>query len=191
MKKLILLLAMAIFALSCDDSTEKPQQVWDANKMILIKPDQSAFKMQTKANEETSEHLTALEIVKQGDYLEFIVTYEDEKLEKPYSGRRGFSEKQKDFTTPALKMWGTDIIDQDGKFVKHFIYGYDMVVCTAKTGDTIAYIPNKILEDCREPLEKAYNEGRYEDVYEMFDNTFKFRPITGAEWRELKKQGKQ
>ncbi len=188
MKKLLLLFIAPLLLVSCGDDDEPKQKIWDPNATVLIKPDKTAFP-KTKATENT-EHLSALEIVKQGDYLEFIATYSDNEPIEPVSARRGFSENQKDYTIPALKMWGTDIIDQEGIFVKDFIYAYDMVVINTNK-DTIAYIPNKVLQDVRKPLEKAYNEKRYEDVYKMFDDAFTFRPITHKEWEELKKQGKQ
>ncbi len=193
MKKLFLLLIMATLIVACGDDDKPVEKKWDANKMVLIKPDKTAFNMATKASgDEAPQHLSALEIVKQGDMIKFLVIYyNNKKVEKPFYSNRGFSENQKDFTIPALKMWGTDIIDQDGAFVKDFIYGEDVVVTNRETGDTLAYIPNQVLREVREPLETAYNEQRYEDVYRMFDEAFTFKPVTGAEWRELKAQGKQ
>ncbi len=197
MKKLFLLFAIAILAFACDKDDPKPKQKkWDADKMVLIKPDKTAFNL-TKAGEENPKHLTALEIVQQGDYLAFMKIWDttpfgDKKLEKPLKARRGFSEAQKDFNIPALKMWGDDIIDDaTGQLVKNFLYGCDAVVCNRQTHDTIAYIPNKVLKDARPLIERAYKEKRYEDVYRLFDEAFTFKPITGAEWRELKKQGLQ
>ncbi len=190
MKKLLLLFIAPLLVACGGDDEEPKQKIWNPNATVLIKPDKSAF-LQTKSSE-NSKHLSALEIVKQGDYIEFMTTYFDNKpVKEPFSTNRGFSDEQKDYTIPALKMWGTDIIDQEGVFVKDFIYAYDMVVCNAQTEDTIAYIPNKVLQDVRKPLEKAYAEKRYEDVYKMFDEAFTFRPITHKEWEELKKQGKQ
>ncbi len=188
MKKLFLLLIVTTLIFGCEKNNDKPKQkVWNPNAMVLIKPDKTAFKTKAK----NTNHLTALEIVKQGRRIEFMLTYNDNvKVEKPRPASRAFSEGQKDYTIPALKMWGTDIIDQDGVFQKDFIYCHDVVVSTPNY-DTIAYIPNQVLRDIRIPMETAYNEGRYEDVYRMFDEAFTFRPITGAEWRKLKEKGLQ
>ena len=54
--------------------------------------------------------------------------------------------------------------------------------------DTIAYIPNSVMREAQGRIEKAYNEGNYTEVYKLFNETFRFRPITGKKWRELKEK---
>ncbi len=204
MRNLLLLLTATLLIFgSCKDDKQK---IWDPNAMVLIKPDKSAFAPKSKMiDDNTPQHLSALEIVKQGTSLHYINWYDGNGTNKLEQGERatyGFADVQKDFNIPALKMWGVHIINQDGRFIKNFIYAEDVVVCKDTTIkidsyhririiDTIAYVPNSVLINAQQPIETAYDEGRYEDVYKMFDEAYTFRPITGAEWRELKAQGKQ
>lgn len=55
--------------------------------------------------------------------------------------------------------------------------------------DTIAYLPNSIMRVAQEKIERAFNDSNYTEVYKLFHETFKFKPITGAKWRELKAKG--
>lgn len=55
--------------------------------------------------------------------------------------------------------------------------------------DTIAYIPNAVMREAQVKIEKAFNDSNYTEVYKLFNETFRFRPITGKKWRELKAQG--
>lgn len=195
MKKLFYLLTIVTFFLaSCGDKDDpKPvQKKWDANKMVMIKPDRTAF-VSTRSAVGNPNHLSPLEIVKQGEVLRFYTKYFEKVIkDKAIATTMGFAETQKDFTIPALKMWGTTIINQEGEFVDDFIMGSDFVVTTfGDIIDTIAYIPNKVIVSSRDTLRKAYDAKHYEDVYQLFDKAFTFRPITGAEWRALKAKGEQ
>lgn len=55
--------------------------------------------------------------------------------------------------------------------------------------DTIAYLPNSIMREAQDKIERAFNDSNYTEVYKLFHETFKFKPITGAKWRELKAKG--
>lgn len=74
-------------------------------------------------------------------------------------------------------MWGTDIIDQEGKFHKTFIYGTD-VYLTDNNNDTIGYVPQSVINNARTLIEAAYNDENYTEVYRLFDEAFTFLPIS-------------
>ncbi len=189
MKKILLLLAVSLMIFACEKDDEKPQKMWDANKMVLIKPDKSAFNLQKRVVNDG--HLSALEIVKQAKLLRFKAFYsENKKLKEPQtSATIGIADVQKDLEKPAIKFWSIYIIFEN-ELIRDFTHAENVVICT-KTKDTIAYIPNQTLVNAREPIKKAFEEQRYEDVYKMFDELYTFRPITGAEYKELMKEGKQ
>ena len=185
MKRLLLLIIPLLFSCSKDDEGSR----LDPNAMISIRPAQG---VQLRS----AEHLTALEIVEQTNNLCF---YNYDLVDNSMS--RGFSEAQRDTVGCRLLMWGTDIIKQDGNIDMTFIGGEDMILQRAffdpsqpygerGWNDTIGYLPNSALIKAREIIIPAFERGDYETVYKAFDEAFVFYPITGAEWRELKAQGK-
>ncbi len=185
MKKLLLLLIVVLAFGSCEDKTKN--MVWDTDATVLIRP---AKGVKTRAN---TEHLTGLEIVEQTSTMFYYTNYSDNKYrEKASLFARGFSDNQRDYQLPALKMWGTDIILWDGVMRKDFIKGFDFVLVRGMhedETDTIAYIPNEVIRTAELGITKAYESGDYEAVYQLFDNAFTFIPITGAEYRTLQEEG--
>lgn len=182
MKKiLILIFIIALFACEKDDKKGK----LDPNAVVSIKPDLSA--VSTKA----AWHLSNKEIVKQARNISF---YNEAVFAGP--GIRDFIEAHRDTVNVRLLMWGTDIINQFGEYVTEFIEGRDFVIRrsftvlpTPPVYDTIAYIPQSVINSARAQIKAAYDDEDFTTVYTLFDNAFKFRPITGAEWRTLKAQG--
>jgi hypothetical protein len=170
-------LALA-FAGCCEDETGTG--LLDPNATIKIRPAASALR--------STGHLTGLQIVQLTDGMYFqhdSVTYE-----------RGFSPAQRDTVEPCLKMWATDIIDQEGNYHTRFIEATDCVLIRihnldqeSEWIDTIAYVPNQVLRSAQAIIKPAYDEGDYATCYQVFDSAFVFIPITGAEWRALKEQG--
>ena len=57
--------------------------------------------------------------------------------------------------------------------------------------DTVAYIPNAIMDSMQPLMEKAFEEQDWAKTFEMFENSYKFIPITGAEYQELAREGRQ
>lgn len=188
MKKLIyLLLVFAAFA-GCKKDNDNGKL--DPKATINLRP---AKGVQLRAD--NPQHLTALEIVKQTTNLKWI----NEELTGGITTiiGRGFSDAQRDFNAPMLKMWGTDIIDQEGKYATGFINGRDMVLQRVINDgkpnvfvDTIAYIPNSVVIEARKTVKAAYDAGNYTECYRLFNEAFTFIPITGMEWQALKAQGK-
>ena len=179
MKKLLFFLfAIALFA-SCDRSG-----LLDPNATVLIRPDASMMTRTQTAG------LSAMEIVERADVMTFMSYYADNvRQETPTMIQRGFAEAQRDFSIPALKMWGTDIIStggafEDGTLVRDFLYATDVFIAIIDWSDpfapldTIAYIPNHILESARIRIEDAHRRGNFREVYRLFDEAFTFFPIS-------------
>lgn len=93
---------------------------------------------------------------------------------------RTFGDHMRDFETPALLMFGTDIITQMGEFYKDFIYGFDMYI-TDDNNDSIAYIPDSVLYNARIHIEAAFNDSNYTEVYRLFNEAFTFLPLVKEE----------
>jgi hypothetical protein len=172
MKKILfLLLAVALFV-NCDPKdVPEPKGKFDPNAMITIRP---AKGVQLRS---TVPGLTATEIVEQTVNIKFQSQWwSNVYSEEPKELSRGFAEAQRDLTIPALKMWGTDIIAQDGSFMKEFIYGTD-VYLTDNNNDTIGYVPQSVINSARTLIEAAYDDENYTEVYRLFDEAFTFLPI--------------
>jgi hypothetical protein len=183
MKKLLFIALVAILA-SCGTSNEPKQFKISATDMISIKP-ASGVMLKVKAQNAVN-HLTALEIVKQ--------TVE---IRTPLFGR-SFIKDQRDTvsTTPKLLMWATDVITLDGNLQTDWIQATDVVfvihpMLSPTPCDTIAYIPNSVLRTAETAIKAAYAAKDIEACYNLFNTAYTFTPITGAEWRALKKLNQQ
>ena len=183
MKNLLFCLLLAVTVISCTKDEVSTGQL-DPNATINLRYAASVSLLRSAS------HLSALEIVKQTTNLKF--TYN----EIPYG--RGFADAQRDTITPMLKMWGTDIIAQDGSYEPSFIESTDVILQRIinldkpnMVIDTVAYIPNAILRSAEEKIKAAYAIQNYTECYSVFDSAFVFIPITGAEWRVLKATNQQ
>lgn len=134
--------------------------------------------------------LTALEVAKRGDAISGTIWSVREK--RFYEGaERMFGKDQRDTISehPALLMQSTDILAEDG-LQNGWIKGRDYVILD-RHNDTIAYLPNDILRKAEQEIYKAYSDSNFTEVYRIFNDGFKFKPINGKMWRELKSLGKQ
>lgn len=174
MKRLVFIVViLAIFGCKKDDKGRL-----DKDAMISIWPSGA-----TKA----MVHLSNYEIVRQAESLSFY----SPSFTGP--GTRGFTKDQRDTINTRLLMFGRDIIDQFGNYVPEFIEGNDFVIrrnlatpVQTPKWDTIAYIPNSVIQAAKTAIQKAYAEGNFTEVYRVFDEAFTFIPCTAEEWRALK-----
>jgi len=187
--KKILTFTLALFLISCEN--DKVFKL-DPNAKIFIKPAQNGWLSETQKVKSNTEHLSALEIVKQATRI----TFYNVPLFGNQSANVGFAGKDTTSAVPALLRWGTDIISQNGEYVPEFIEGADFVLERItnidkpnQIIDTIGYIPNSVLREAEAAIKAAYEAKDNEEVYRVFDEKFRFMPTTGAEWRALKAQG--
>lgn len=182
MKKLIILLSTLLLALTaCQKEEEKVDKgQLDPNAMITIKP----------ALGVKGESLSALEVVEQAVNTKWKTHWLDHDHDPvtPWNCVRTFLESQKDYETPALLMLGIDVINSEGGYIKIFTHAFDVVI-TDMQNDTLAYVPNSVLRTAEGAIEAAYADDNYTEVYRLFDEAYKFIPITGPQWRELKATG--
>ncbi len=195
MKKFILFLLALVAISGCNPEEPIVEKIKiDPLATVDIKPDPKGWGNLRSTN---PEHLSALEIVEQTTAMQYynpnILDYVDGVWE------RGFDEMQRDLNpdNPMLKMWALDIITEEGEYLPHFIeseniilMSFDLTVVDSPR-DTIGYIPNSVMRTAETAIKAAYANGDTESVYQLFNEAFTFRPITGAEYKALKEAGNQ
>lgn len=218
MKKFIYILFAAVAFTACnnDEPTPIDKGRLDPSAFVRIEA-QKGVKSRSK---ESTDDYSALDIARFGMAMEFHTEWKGlEKIKELQLQKTFLNQRDTLSANPALLMFGTDIIDSEGRFNKSFLFARDVVIFGKRyqgklttygdrqsygddfenslgyligkqgTKDTIAYIPNSVMREAQGRIEKAYNEGNYTEVYKLFHETFRFRPITGRKWRELKAQG--
>lgn len=170
MKKLISLLFFFGLLLNCDPNhtSDNDKGQFDPNAKIVLRPDKS---VKTRA---VIVGYTGLQVVQEALNIKWRSHWFDNRYydnEKIIA--RTFGDYLKDFEKPALLMWGTDIISQQGDFTKDFIYGYSIVI-TDNKNDTIAFVPDNVINNARPLIESAYNDGNYTECYRLFNEAFTF-----------------
>lgn len=169
MKQLILFLSVLLLAVSCEKDPVIDKGQLDPNAMITIRPGVSV--------RATVEGLTPLEVVQQARSIKYQSHYFDNKYEEVAKDiSRGFDETLKDYETPALKMYGYDVIALTGEYYRDLTYAFNVVI-TDNDGDTIAYVPDAVINSARPLIESAYEDEDYNEVYRLFDEAFIFLPI--------------
>ena len=109
---------------------------------------------------------------------------------------------QKDYENERIMMWGRMIMNDDNnkegrlELNDYFFKVRDRrILAPIPEGETeepiIAYIPNKRMEEAEVTITTAYKEGRYDDVYRLFQELYTAIPTTTARWQALKKKGEQ
>lgn len=191
MKKLFFILLLAFTVASC--AKDEIGFNVDPNAMISLKP---AAGTKLRSAEIDSIHLSALEIVKQTTIIQYNYFLWGEAA----VWERVFESNQRDTTsnTPCLKMYGLDIINQEGNYVPDFIESTDCILIKfdlhAPSGaprDTIAYIPNATLRTAETIIKQSYADKNEALVLNTFNEAFTFIPITGAEYKALKSENLQ
>lgn len=175
MKKILFLLLAASLAFAgCDpkDVPEPDKGKLDPNAMITIRP-AKGVKLRS-----TVPGLTALEVVQNAVAIKLQTRFFDDMDVGEYrNASRGFNEEtMKDFNIPALKMLGIDVINAQGDYIRDFTRSKEVFI-TDINGDTLAYVPNDVINTARTLIESAYADKNYTEVYRLFNEAFTFFPI--------------
>ena len=183
MKTGTLLLLFTVLFSAC-----KKEDKWeglDPNAMLAINAPKGS-----KAAENPA-HLTPLEIVQKASALNINTASAPWALE----------DWNRDYERVRIVLQGFNVVNEKGQLVDVFIANRDVTLeawtnwgtplwdVHNYTQDTIAYIPNAVLETAQAAIEEAYEAGDYATCYKLFEEAYTFYPITGAEWRALKAAG--
>ncbi len=192
-----LLLLGAILLTACNPKEPSKQQILDPTTKLYINVRTNEMKV-TNATDTDDPIPTPREVVEQA--ITFLFT--DPETGKP-DCPLGVADEWKDLENERIIMSGEKIItDQDRKergdyhLNDYFLKVRDFRILARLQGDEteqriIAYIPNKRMEEAEATITKAYNEGRYDDVYRLFQELYTAIPTTTARWEALKAKGEQ
>jgi len=170
-KNLFLLIVVAAVFASCDPKdVPDPKSKLDPNAMITLRPAAGVQLRSTVAG------LTAMEVVQNAVNIKWTSHYVNNAyLETPKHTARTFMDSQRDFNTPSLKMLGIDVITSEGEYYKDLTYAFNVVI-TDVNNDTIAYVPDEVINNARPLIETAFNSENYTECYLLFDTAFTFLP---------------
>lgn len=188
-----MLLIGAVLLTACTPKqTPTESKLLDKGAMLYINVRNQPMRATTSTDTTTTDPIpTPKEVVEQA--ITFLFT--DPQTGNPNSPL-AIGPEQKDFENNRIKMWGEMIIEPDGSLIDYFFKARDFRILARLQGDEkeqriIAYIPNKRMEEAEATITKAYNEGRYDDVYRLFQELYTAIPTTTARWEVLKAKGEQ
>lgn len=178
---------MAIGLVACDGKDKPKEFDTGASLYINVRNKTKAMNFETRALEtipgDPQEVLTPREIVEQSVWFKF----DDEEGYKDVVFAITESE-MKDPANERIIMRGDMIIDRHGKIVTEFLTAKNLRIVNGP-GQVIAYIPQTTLKRAWEEINKAYNAGEYEKVYQLFQNAYTAIPCTSLQWEALKEKG--
>lgn len=195
--KLFFLLAFAVLVFSSCD-----KEKFEVGSKAIVKPASlSSNKASDAMRAASTTYEVALNVVKKSDYMLYKMPIPEWNYAIANCTHAIFKD-QKDTISEVptialpttlfyanntfLEVWcnTTDVIFAD------FLYNYyDSGKGYVDIYDTLAYIPNAVMQATGETLLKAVQDEDAVTCKKILSDGYKFIPITGAEWRALKKAG--
>ena len=103
----------------------------------------------------------------------------------------GIKEEDKLYDTHTIRIYSNYIITQKGELLPDFIDGHDFIFYDGRTPkEVVGYIPNAIMREAGRKIKEAYKAGNHEEVYRLMQEAFVAYPLTDAEYKTLKAEGK-
>lgn len=192
-----LLLLGAILLTACNPKQEPTQKGLDPATKLYINVRNQPMRDATDTTATEDPVPTPREVVERAGC--FMLTDPDTGLtDRPL----GIDDVQKDYEHERIMMWGgmimNDFDNKEGRLElnDYFLKVRDLrILAPMREGETenpiIAYIPNKRMEEAEAAITTAYKEGRYDDVYRLFQELYTAIPTTTARWQALKAKGEQ
>lgn len=120
--------------------------------------------------------------------LNFLVYYASNEK---YESSLFIKEEDKLYDTHTIRIYSNYIITQQGELSPEFIDGHDFIFYDGRTPkEVVGYIPNAIMREAGRKIKEAYKAGNHEEVYRLMQEAFVAYPLTDAEYKALKAEGK-
>lgn len=178
---------------------DKPKGKLEQGAMLYINVKNGNLKsMDVRATDGDNKDglLTPREIVEQA----FMMVFTDPETGKK-DGNISIAPQQKDVENERIKMWGEQVIREDGTLNEYFITIRDLRITAPnkidKDGNMIpgfnvtGYVSNATMERAEREIRKAYADGDFDKVYKLFQEAYTATPINSEMWEALRKEGKQ
>lgn len=205
--KILAVLAVAIAVTACNGKDKPNGKLLDKDAMVYINvTDGKNTRVANPDLPDNPEHLTPHELVAKAEHMIYTspadgleptmwlggIIEEGEPLTK--MGRKAGEYQYKLLDEAKFIFWGDFVIDKDYKteepvLVEEFFKATN-VRFYDKEGNIIGYIPQRILKDAWERIQKHFNAKEYDAVYQIFRDTYQAFPCTTDEWNKLKEEGR-
>lgn len=200
MKTILRLMAVlaVVMAVTACNGKDKPNGRLEQGAMLYINVKNGNLKsMDVRATDGDNKDglLTPREIVETATAMVFA--HPDGRKNTNIS----IAPQQKDVENARIKMWGEQVIREDGTLNEYFITLRDVRIVAPnkldKDGKMIpdfnvtGYIPNEVMERAEKEIRKEYAAGNYDKVYKLFQDAYTATPINLEMWEALQKEGKQ
>lgn len=199
MKTIIKILAVVavVMAVTACNGKDKPNGRLEQGAMLYINVKNGNLKsMDVRATDNKEGLLTPREIVETATAMVFT---------DPETGKKdmniSIAPQQKDVENARIKMWGEQVINENGTLNEYFITIRDLRIVAPnkldKDGKMIpdfnvtGYVPNEVMERAEKEIRKEYAAGNYDKVYKLFQDAYTATPINLEMWEALYKEGKQ
>lgn len=108
-----------------------------------------------------------------------------------YESSLGIKEEDKLYDTHTIRIYSNYIITERGELSPEFIDGHDFIFYDGRhPKEVVGYIPNAVMHEAGRKIKEAYKAGNHEEVYRLMQQAFVAYPLTDAEYKALKAEGK-
>lgn len=192
-KRLLMAVVAVLMVTACNCGNKPNGKLLDPSAMLYVNVKDDLPRAVNEGTEAQERLLTPAEIVR--ECQNFCI----DDPEGNVNALAGIGDEMKDYENNRIKMWGQQIISEDGKLEEYFIKSKNVRVIIGKVpGKTnptldegiIAYIPNKVMQEGWVKIKAAYDAGNYDEVYRLFQEVYTAIPITPTEYAKLKAEGK-
>lgn len=190
MMKLVKMMSLAVAVLiglsACDTKKNEPRKgIIPTTDLLVHVKSSGARALRAEDGKPFKSARSVEDCMKRLNMLFFYASNEK------YESTLGIKEEDKLYDTHTIRIYSNYIITQKGELLPDFIDGHDFIFYDARTPkEVVGYIPNAIMREAGRKIKEAYQVGNHEEVYRLMQEAFVAYPLTDAEYKTLKAEGK-
>ena len=185
-KMIALAVAFIIGLAACDTKKNEPRKglIPTTDLLVHVKPS-GARALRAEDGKPFKSARSVEDCMKRLNMLIFYASNEK------YTSSLGIKEEDKLYDTHTIRIYSNYIITERGELSPEFIDGHDFIFYDGRTPkEVVGYIPNAIMREAGRKIKEAYKAGNHEEVYRLMQEAFVAYPLTDAEYKTLKAEGK-